>query len=143
VGFDGAPHVLGIDAQGREVLAYVPGNVPRDASSPEIATDRALSELSRVLRRLHEAVSGFSLPLSVEWYGRADPGPGSVVCHNDLTPRNTVFREGSPVAFVDFDLAWLACRPGTSRTLRGSSCHSSTMRAACAKTDTRRWSEAA
>jgi hypothetical protein len=49
VGFDGAPHVLGIDAQGREVLTYVPGNVPRDASSPEIATDRALSELSRPL----------------------------------------------------------------------------------------------
>jgi Phosphotransferase enzyme family len=35
----------------------------------------------------------------------ADPDPGSVVCHNDLAPRNTVFREGSPVAFVDFDLA--------------------------------------
>ena len=28
-----------------------------------------------------------------------------MVCHNDLAPRNTVFREGSPVAFVDFDLA--------------------------------------
>ncbi len=35
----------------------------------------------------------------------ADPDPGSVVCHNDLAPRNTVFRKGSPVAFVDFDLA--------------------------------------
>jgi len=45
VGFDGAPHVLGIDAQGRKVLIYVPCKVPRDAS-PEIATDRALSELA-------------------------------------------------------------------------------------------------
>jgi thiamine kinase-like enzyme len=35
----------------------------------------------------------------------ADPGPGGVVCHNDLAPRNTVFRGGSPVAFLDFDLA--------------------------------------
>lgn len=28
-----------------------------------------------------------------------------MVCHDDLAPRNTVFREGRPVAFVDFDLA--------------------------------------
>jgi hypothetical protein len=104
VGFDGAPRVLGVDARGREILTYIPGNVPRSAS-PEIATVRALAEVGRLLRRYHEAVSGFSLPSGVEWYGGADPGPGSVVCHNDLAPRNTVFREGSPVAFVDFDLA--------------------------------------
>ena len=33
--FDGAPRVLGIDAQGREVLTYVPGHVPR-AASPDL-----------------------------------------------------------------------------------------------------------
>jgi hypothetical protein len=27
VGFDGAPRLLGIDAQGREVLTYLPGEV--------------------------------------------------------------------------------------------------------------------
>ena len=104
VGFNGAPRVLGVDAQGREVLTYIPGNVPRGAS-PDVATDRALFEVGCLLRRYHEAVSEFSLPPGIEWYGGADPGPGSVVCHNDLAPRNTVFREGSPVAFVDFDLA--------------------------------------
>ena len=104
VGFNGAPRVLDIHAQGREVLTYIPGNVPRGAS-PDIATDRALLEVGLLLRRYHEAVSGFSLPQGIEWYGGADPDPGSVVCHNDLAPRNTVFRKGSPVAFVDFDLA--------------------------------------
>jgi Ser/Thr protein kinase RdoA (MazF antagonist) len=104
VGFDGAPRVLDIDDQGREVLTYIPGTVPRVAS-PEVATDRALFEVGRLLRRYHEAVSGFSLPSGIEWYGGKDPDPGSVVCHNDLAPRNTVFREGSPVAFLDFDLA--------------------------------------
>src|ERR671916_2362732 len=104
VGFDGAPRVLDIDDQGREVLTYIPGTVPRVAS-PEVATDRALFEVGRLLRRYHEAVSGFSLPSGIEWYGGKDPDPGSVICHNDLAPRNTVFREGSPVAFLDFDLA--------------------------------------
>src|SRR4028119_1795944 len=57
VGFDGAPRVLGIDAQGREVLTYLPGHVPRNAR-PEVATDRALSELGRALRRAHAAGAG-------------------------------------------------------------------------------------
>jgi hypothetical protein len=105
-GFDGAPRVLGVDARGREVLTYVPGHVPRSAS-PDVATDRALVEVGLLLRRYHEAVSGFELPPGVVWHGGAGPdaGGGSVVCHNDLAPRNTVFREGSPVAFLDFDLA--------------------------------------
>ena len=34
VGFNGAPRVLDIDAQGREVLTYMPGNVPRGARAP-------------------------------------------------------------------------------------------------------------
>jgi hypothetical protein len=104
-GFDGAPRVLGFDARGREVLTYVPGHVPRNAG-PEVATDRALFEVGRLLRCYHEATSSFSLPPGVRWYGGgAGPGPGEVVCHNDLAPRNTVFRGGRPVAFVDFDLA--------------------------------------
>ena len=28
-----------------------------------------------------------------------------VACHNDLSPCNTVFRQGRPVAFIDFDAA--------------------------------------
>ena len=103
-GFDGAPRVLGVDTQGREILTYIPGDVPRNAS-PEVATDHALVEVGRLLRRYHDAVSGFSLPPGIGWYGEADPGAGCVVCHNDLAPRNTVFRGGSPVAFLDFDLA--------------------------------------
>jgi hypothetical protein len=38
VGFDGAPRVRGIDEQGREILTYLSGDVPRRAS-PEIMMD--------------------------------------------------------------------------------------------------------
>jgi hypothetical protein len=103
-GFDGAPRVLGVDTLGREILTYIPGDVPRTAS-PEVATDQALVEVGRLLRRYHDAASGFSLPPGIGWYEGSAPGPGGVVCHNDLAPRNTVFRGGSPVAFLDFDLA--------------------------------------
>src|SRR5215212_1013457 len=67
VGFDGAPRVLGIDEQGREVLTYLFGDVPRRAS-PEIMTDGVLVELGRLLRRYHDAVAGFELPSGVTWH---------------------------------------------------------------------------
>ena len=104
VDFKGAPRVLGIDGQRREVLTYLPGKVPRRAS-PEVATNRVLAEVGRLLRHYHDVVSRFALPPGVEWYHESDRAPGSVVCHNDLSPRNTLFRDGQPVAFVDWDFA--------------------------------------
>ncbi len=104
VGFDGAPRVLGTDERGREILSYVPGEVP-DRASPEVVTERVMIELGGLLRRYHEAVSGFELPAGVSWHHPGLPGARAVVCHNDVSPRNTVFRDGRPVAFLDWDLA--------------------------------------
>jgi hypothetical protein len=104
-GFDGAhPRVLGTDEQGREILTYIPGEVP-DRASPDIVTEQALAEIGQLLHRYHEAVSGFELPAGVVWHHSEIPGARTVVCHNDISPRNTVFRDGRPVAFLDWDLA--------------------------------------
>ena len=103
-GFDGAPRALGVDERGREVLSYIPGEVP-DRAAPEAVTKRALDEVGGMLRRYHEAVSGFELPPGIAWYHEPLPGERTLVCHNDLSPRNTVFRGGTPVAFLDWDLA--------------------------------------
>jgi len=104
VGFDGAPRVLGIDGQGREVISYMRGNVYVRAT-PETMTEEVLGEIGGLLRRYHEAVAGFELPSGIAWYHEPVPGRGAVVCHNDLSPKNTVFHEGRPVAFLDWDLA--------------------------------------
>jgi len=104
VGFDGAPRVLGADEQGREILAYVPGEVPESAT-PEVVTERALDEVGRLLRRYHRAVSGFELPTGLRWHHQTRAGERTIVCHNDIAPKNTVFRGGRPVAFLDWDLA--------------------------------------
>jgi hypothetical protein len=104
VGYDGAPRVLGTDEWGREVLSFVPGEVP-DRASSEVVTEPVLAEVGRLLRRYHEAVSGFELPAGTYWHQRALPGARTVVCHNDISPKNTVFRGGRPVAFLDWDLA--------------------------------------
>ena len=102
-GFDGAPRALGTDERGREVLSFVPGEVPNHAS-PEVATERVLKGVGLLLRRYRDAVRGFELLPGIRWH-HPHPGEETVVCHNDVSPRNTVFRKGRPVAFLDWDLA--------------------------------------
>ncbi len=104
VGFDGPPRVLGTDERGREILSYIPGETA-DRASPEVVTEWVLAEVGRLLRRYHEATRGFELPAGVSWHHRGFQGARTVVCHNDVSPRNTVFRDGRPVAFLDWDLA--------------------------------------
>ena len=80
-GFDAAPRFLGYDEQGRQVLAYVEGEVRPPAPG---AFDDELPRVLETVRRFHDLCPG--------------------VIHNDLAPRNTVWRaDGSPV-FIDWDL---------------------------------------
>ena len=105
VGFDGAPRHLGTDDLGREVLAWIDGDVPLPPYPAWAMTDRALADLGRLVRRFHEATATFrstSDDWSTSW---ADPAGGSVVCHNDLYPENVVFRDGRVVALIDFAMA--------------------------------------
>jgi Ser/Thr protein kinase RdoA (MazF antagonist) len=91
-GFDGAPRHLGTDEGGREVFSFQPGVVPPELD-PTIA-DETLEDAARLIRRYHDATAGSELA-----------GESEVACHNDLSPCNFVFREGRPVAIIDFDAA--------------------------------------
>ena len=95
VGFEGTPRVLGIDERGREILTFIEGYVP-----PDLATwsDGQLVRAAALIRHFHDATAGSALA-----------GAKEVVCHNDLSPCNTVFVKGMPAAFIDFDEA----APGT------------------------------
>lgn len=93
-GFAGAPRYLGTDDAGRDVLEFLPGEVP---SRIRPLTDEQVIAGARLLRGFHDATRGSVLA-----------GDHEVVCHHDAGPNNAVFRDGLPVAFIDFDLA----RPG-------------------------------
>jgi hypothetical protein len=105
VGFDGAPTLLGIDSQGREVLSYLPGETVRPPYPAWSMTDDALVSVARLLRSYHEAVADFR-PVGLEW---AEPVPSAyvtgLISHNDPNLDNVVFRDGVAVALIDFDLA--------------------------------------
>jgi aminoglycoside phosphotransferase (APT) family kinase protein len=111
-GFTAAPVPLGLDEEGREVLSFVPGEVPRYPLPPETAGDEVLVALARLIRALHEASAGWTPPPDAVWGGtpasvrraNRDPVP-ELVSHRDYYPGNVVFRDGLPAALIDFDLA--------------------------------------
>lgn len=104
-GFEGVPAPVGIDTDGRERLAFVPGDVPVPPYPPWSQTDAALASVARLLRGLHDAAHGFD-PSGRTWDGSlADPAGGAIVCHNDVEPSNVVFRDGVAVALVDVEFA--------------------------------------
>lgn len=113
-GFTAAPIPLGIDEQGREVLSFVSGDVPREPLPAEAASEDVLIALARLIRQLHEAAQGWTPPSDAAWGGipGADTidmepveGESELVSHRDYCPGNVVFRGGLPVALIDFDLA--------------------------------------
>lgn len=96
-GFEGAPRLLGIDERGREILTFLAGDVIHDVGAHPL-TDVELAQAATLIRRFHDVTMGSRLAAGAE-----------IVCHNELGPHNTVFVNGRPVAFIDWDDA----APGT------------------------------
>ncbi|MER5185350.1 aminoglycoside phosphotransferase family protein [Streptomyces sp. NPDC002896] len=90
-GFKGAPRYLGLDDAGRDTFTYIPGHVP---ARFQLWSDDQVAAAGALLRSLHDATHGSRLA-----------GAHPVVCHHDPGPNNAVFRQGLPVAFIDFDEA--------------------------------------
>lgn len=113
-GFDGAPVPLGVDAEGREVLSFVAGDVPREPLPDAVCSDEVLVALAQLIRRLHDAAQGWEPPADAVWGaipGRVPPdarpliASPELVSHRDYCPGNVVYRDGLPSALIDFDLA--------------------------------------
>jgi hypothetical protein len=83
VGFDGAPEPLGIDERGREVLSFIPGDVPVPPYPLWALRDETLESVARLLYRFHDAVRGFDAS-GLTWSSEfAEEPDGDIVVHND------------------------------------------------------------
>jgi Phosphotransferase enzyme family len=113
VGFQGAPRVIGIDDEDREIVSFIEGEVLARPSWqfgqpgpwPDWArSDDVLVGVALLLRDLHRASASF-VPVAPVWHyhDRAGLLPGQIVCHGDVGPHNTVYRDGKPVALIDWD----------------------------------------
>jgi Ser/Thr protein kinase RdoA (MazF antagonist) len=103
VGFEEAPRVIGIDEEHREILSYIEGTA---GLAPVPPGDEVLDTLGRMLRRMHDAQTGFRPPPGAAWQRHVgQPADGEVICHLDVFWTNVIFREGVPVALIDWDFA--------------------------------------
>jgi hypothetical protein len=110
VGFDRAPRYLGVDAQGRDVLSFLDGDVPGDPVDAWAVADAVLPSVARLTRALHDASEGFvpSAPIRPVVEGRPLPDlpdEPRLIAQRDITPQNTIFREGAAWGLIDFDLS--------------------------------------
>ncbi|WP_181794406.1 phosphotransferase enzyme family protein [Streptomyces sp. WELS2] len=105
-GFDAAPAPVGLTADGREQLTFMPGDVPSPPYPDWAMTGSALASVGSLLRRLHVTSAAVAVDTRAEWpRDLADPEGGTMLCHNDVCPDNVVFRDGRPAALIDFDFA--------------------------------------
>lgn len=107
-GCQAVPDVIGLDPDGRERLAFVPGDVPLPPFPAWSYAPSTLASTAALLRQIHDASVGFDATGLVWSDELADPGAGAaddVICHNDVCPENVVYRRGAAVAILDWEFA--------------------------------------
>ena len=105
-GFD-APRVIGTDAKGREILGFIEGEVYPGHPVPlpdAVFREDHMVGAARHLRRYHDLVAQF-VPPAGAWWRLVSPEPHEIICHNDWSPWNALFRDGRYALTLDWDLA--------------------------------------
>ena len=99
-----APAPLGFDAQGREILTFIPGLVGNDPLPEYLRADSVLISAARLLRRMHAATEDVAQTWLSGWQAPTRL-PVEVICHGDFAPYNCVFDQDKLVGVIDFDNA--------------------------------------
>lgn len=102
-GITEVPEPLGIDAEGREILSFLPGNAAETLTG-ELRVDSVLAQAAQLLRRLHDTTTEIAREWTDGW--QAPPRePVEVICHGDFAPYNCVFDGDRLTGVIDFDNA--------------------------------------
>jgi Ser/Thr protein kinase RdoA (MazF antagonist) len=104
-----APSPLGFDAQGREILSWLPGRASNWPWPRALLAASGARKVGAFLRAYHAAAADFAPPSPALWrHGPQPVGPGEIALHGDFAPHNLVWTRGEPSGVIDFELA----RPG-------------------------------
>lgn len=104
-GVQEVPEPLGFDAEGREVLSFIPGTVGHGPLPEALRTDALLVAAARLLRRMHDATEDVAQSWQSDYWQAPTREPVEVICHGDFAPYNCVFAQDQLVGVIDFDHA--------------------------------------
>lgn len=111
-GCDFVPEPIGVDDQGREMLAWIPGESAFEPWPDWLADTDLLQSVAEAQQRIHAAAESFEAPPDAEWAPAAGdyfpPGSaGTLVCHNDLSVTNVVVdpARSKVVGVIDWDFS--------------------------------------
>jgi Ser/Thr protein kinase RdoA (MazF antagonist) len=85
----------------------MPGEAYAGSENPvpdHVLDEEHLVAAARLLRRYHDVVAGFSPPPDARWRFTA-PTKHDLICHNDWSPWNALFRDSRLAVMLDWDLA--------------------------------------
>jgi len=85
--FQYSQRFIGVDEKNRDIFAYIDVIVPENLGQ---TNDTQLHTFMKMVRELHDISQGF-----VKTKNR-------VLCHDDLSPCNVVFRDETPIAIIDW-----------------------------------------
>jgi Ser/Thr protein kinase RdoA (MazF antagonist) len=96
------------------MLSFVHGEVAARPWPSWVGDESRARSVARLLRRMDDHLEELGLPDDLrDAFPPSTDGPGPVptfLGHRDITPENTVFRDGLAYAFIDFDLVRPASR---------------------------------
>ena len=99
-----APRVLGVQGD-QEIVSWIEGD-SGSAGWANVIPESGLKSWGRFLRNYHDVVQDYMPPAGSSWSsGVGSCEPGEIVCHGDFGPWNAVWRDGLPVALLDWDHA--------------------------------------
>jgi hypothetical protein len=104
-----APCPHGLDAEGREVVSFLPGRASNWPWPPTLLATEGAAQVGALLRAYHVAVADFAPPSPALWrHGAQAPRAGEIVLHGDFGPHNLIWSDSAPIGVIDWELA----RPG-------------------------------
>jgi len=96
----------GRDEHGREILTWIDGDVGLPPFPRWVSSTLFLTSLGRLLRRIHDALDGWTPPTDAAWSQEIpDPHGGPIIAHTDIWPANVITRHGRATAIIDWELA--------------------------------------
>lgn len=107
-GVNQIPIPLGIDAEGREIMSYLPGHTGEGENGAWVWDEAVLSQAGVLLRAIHDASTNF--PRSGMTWRLPAHYPDEVICLNDVAPYNMiggfdVTGRAQLTGFIDVDMA--------------------------------------